>query len=154
MSDWIFHNKPVQKAPAGCVGFVYTITNTLTGQKYIGKKFVNSVRRKKVKGRKNRKVVVSESKWKNYYGSCDELLMDIELTGKDFFKREIVAFYSSKALVNYEEVALQMKCDVLRALSPTGDKAYYNMNIMGKFFPRNLKVKHDGTRKTNRTVEK
>ena len=35
---WLFENKQVDVLPEDCVGFVYLITNTITGRKYIGKK--------------------------------------------------------------------------------------------------------------------
>ena len=39
---WMFEGKPVKDIPEGYVGFVYEITNTTTGRKYIGKKWQNS----------------------------------------------------------------------------------------------------------------
>ena len=35
---WLYQNTPVETLPESCVGFVYLITNNLTGRKYIGKK--------------------------------------------------------------------------------------------------------------------
>ncbi len=35
---WLYESQPVDQLPKDCVGFVYQITNTLTGRKYIGKK--------------------------------------------------------------------------------------------------------------------
>ena len=35
---WIYQNTTVTELPVDCVGFVYLITNNLSGKKYIGKK--------------------------------------------------------------------------------------------------------------------
>ena len=35
---WLYQNTLVETLPKECVGFVYLITNNLTGRKYIGKK--------------------------------------------------------------------------------------------------------------------
>jgi len=35
---WLFENAPVEVLPEDCVGYVYLITNLVTGRKYIGKK--------------------------------------------------------------------------------------------------------------------
>ena len=66
-------------------GFVYIITNLQTGKKYIGRKYFTQ--RRKPRGGKRR--VTSESDWKKYYGSSDELKADVKRLGKSEFKREI-----------------------------------------------------------------
>lgn len=50
------------------VGFVYIITNTVSGKKYIGKKLF--------KHRRNKKLI--ESDWRKYYGSNEVLLEDVK----------------------------------------------------------------------------
>lgn len=35
---WLFQNTPVEELPEDCIGFVYLITNHISGRKYIGKK--------------------------------------------------------------------------------------------------------------------
>ena len=35
---WFFQGTEVTELPEECIGFVYLITNTLSGRKYIGKK--------------------------------------------------------------------------------------------------------------------
>ena len=35
---WIYQGNPVETLPEDCVGFVYIITNRISGRKYIGKK--------------------------------------------------------------------------------------------------------------------
>ena len=65
-------------------GYVYRITNIKSGKQYIGRKYF--YQKRKPKGGKRR--VTSESDWKRYYGSSDELKRDIKEIGKDFFRRE------------------------------------------------------------------
>ena len=35
---WLYEQQQISELPEDCVGFVYLITNKLTGRKYIGKK--------------------------------------------------------------------------------------------------------------------
>jgi len=36
--SWYYENQLIEELPETCVGFVYLITNNITGRKYIGKK--------------------------------------------------------------------------------------------------------------------
>lgn len=134
MRTWIYENKEVQEIPEGCFGFVYLITNKITGRKYIGKKQFNSYRSKKVKDKKRRKRYILESDWKDYWGSCEELLEDIKELGEDNFSREILRLCKTKRDLTYSEVELQIKADVLTALDEKGNRLYYNSNIMSRWF--------------------
>ena len=58
-------------------GFVYRITNLQSGKQYIGRKYFTQKR--KPRGGKRR--VTSESDWKRYYGSSNELSADRKLLG-------------------------------------------------------------------------
>ena len=71
----------------GFFGFVYRITNLQSGKQYIGRKYFTQ--RRKPRGGKRR--VTSESDWKKYYGSSDELKADRKLLGNGLFKREIIS---------------------------------------------------------------
>jgi ribosomal protein S8E len=135
MSEWLYKGTPVIDPPEKSVGFVYDITNNVTGRRYIGKKFLKSHRTKKVAGRKNRKHVIKESDWRIYFGSNEFLIEDVKTLGEDKFTREILAFYNMKKDITYSETEQQFKMDVLRAKLPNGKPAYYNRNILGKFFP-------------------
>ena len=56
-------------------GFVYIIINTLNKKKYIGRKYFYDVR--KVPKKRNKKR--TESNWKSYWGSSEELQKDVIL---------------------------------------------------------------------------
>lgn len=102
-------------------GFVYQITDTKTGKKYIGKKQRNKrIKRKPLKGKKRNRIDHIDSDWKIYTGSCNQLNEDIEKYGKEFFKFEILRFCNSKSELAYYEAKLQFEKDVLL------DEQYYN----------------------------
>ena len=51
---WIYKNKIFEEVPANAYGYVYLITNNLTGRKYIGKKLFWFRKTKVVKGKKKK----------------------------------------------------------------------------------------------------
>lgn len=110
-------------------GFVYRITELDTGKMYIGKKILWSKLRKKVKGRKNRKIVYKESDWKKYTGSSKQLNEAIAKNGKENYRFQIESLHKTKASMGYEEVRKQVLEDVLRATFDDGEKMYYNGQI-------------------------
>lgn len=115
--------------------FVYQIYNKATHKLYIGKKrfvFTRSVRRK---GRKNCIRRVKTSDWENYYGSCKELLNDIEKYGADKCSRLILKLCKTPAEASYYELKKQLEFDVL--LRP---QEYYN-NYVGARIHRNHLIK-------------
>ncbi len=120
---WTYNNKVVTEIPEGCYGFIYEIESLLSGRKYIGRKKFTSVRRVKVKNKKNRKVVTKESDWKTYTGSCDELNNEIKEHGSDKFKFKILAFAQTEGQLGYLEEAAHYKYNVLL------DPCYYNTAI-------------------------
>ena len=111
-------------------GFVYRITNTTTGKSYIGRKYF--VQKRKPKGGKRR--VTSESNWKQYYGSSEELKQDIRRDGKDSFRREILSLHSTVGRTNYEETKQLFLNEVLTKRLTDGSPAYYNSNILGRYY--------------------
>lgn len=115
-------------------GFVYLITNLTNNRKYIGKKQFSSRNRIKVKGRKNRKVVITESTWKDYTSSSEELNQDIIIQGKDKFRFEILKLCKTKRDLGYTEVKEQFDRNVLEAKLESGEREYYNRNIMSRWF--------------------
>ena len=111
-------------------GYVYCITNLQSGKKYIGRKYFWSKR--KPRGSKRR--VTSESDWKRYYGSSEELKADRRLLGNEYFKREILSTHSTKGKVNYEETKQLFLHNVLQETLDNGEPAYYNSNILGRYY--------------------
>ena len=111
-------------------GFVYLITNKSNGRKYIGRKYFWSFRKPKGKTRK----VKQESDWKKYYGSCPELKEDIKKYGKENFDREIISLHKTLGKVNYEETRQLFMNNVLIESLDTGEPAYYNSNVLGRYY--------------------
>ena len=114
-------------------GFVYRITNLESGKQYIGRKYFTS--RRKPRGGKRK--VTSESDWKKYYGSSDELKADVKRLGKSEFKREILSLHKTLGKVNYEETKQLFLNNVLMEALDDGSPAYYNSNILGRYMKKN-----------------
>ena len=118
--SWIYENTLVETLPETCVGFVYLITNNLTGRKYIGKKLAkfSKTTYKVVKlknGKKKRKKIKGkiDSDWQTYYGSSPELTKDVVALGIDNFSREILYYCNSKSECSYIEAREQFSRKVL-----------------------------------------
>lgn len=114
-------------------GFVYEITNTVTYKKYIGKKFFWTTKKlPPLKGKKRRRIKKTQSDWKKYWGSSNELLADIEELGIDKFSRSVIKLCNTKTECAYYELKEQMDRDVLLT------HEYYNGFVGGKINGRNL----------------
>jgi len=111
-------------------GYVYLIVNKTTGKKYIGRKYFTQCR--KPRGGKRR--VSSESDWKKYYGSSPELKQDIAKYGRNLFKREIISLHDTQGKVNFEETRQLFINNVLTEAGSDGEPAYYNSNILGRYY--------------------
>ncbi len=130
-NPWLYEGKPFTSDDIGdFFGFVYRITNIQNGKQYIGRKYFWSKR--KPRGGKRR--VTSESDWKKYYGSSDELKGDRKLLGNAAFKREILSTHLTKGKVNYEETKQLFLNNVLQETLDDGIPAYYNSNILGRYY--------------------
>jgi hypothetical protein len=120
--SWLYESNQIETLPEDCVGFVYLITNNITGRKYIGKKLAKFSRTtyKTVKlknGNKKKKKIRSkiDSDWQTYYGSNIELNKDIERLGAGNFTREILYYCKSKAECSYIEAREQFTHKVLES---------------------------------------
>ena len=140
--SWLFENKIIESLPEECVGFVYLITNNLTGRKYIGKKLAkfSKTTYKTVKlknGNKKRKKIKSkiDSDWQLYYGSNIELNEDITKLGNENFTREILYYCRSKAECSYIEAREQFRHRVLES------DDYYNGHIQVRVHGSHIKNK-------------
>jgi hypothetical protein len=111
-------------------GFVYHIRNNHNHRCYIGRKYLWQFRTPKGKSRK----VKSESDWKNYYGSCPELKEDIEKYGRENFSRTILSLHKTKGKTNFEETRQLFANNVLTEALDDGVPAYYNSNILSRYF--------------------
>ncbi len=129
-NPWIYKGNPFTSDDIGdYYGFVYRITNTTTQKSYIGRKYF--VQKRKPRGSKRR--VTSESDWKKYYGSSDDLKQDIRRDGKDSFRREIISLHTTLGKVNYEETRQLFLNNVLTEALDDGTPKYYNSNILGRY---------------------
>ena len=124
-NPWLYEGKPFTTDDIGdFFGFVYRITNLQSGKQYIGRKYFYQFRKPRGKSRK----VKSESDWKKYYGSSDELTADRKSIGNECFKREIMSLHTTKGWVNYEETRQLFLNNVL-----SENENYYNSNILGRY---------------------
>ena len=95
-------------------GFIYEITNKVTGKFYIGKKqCFRKITRKALKGKKRKRIDFVESDWKSYIGSSNDLQEDIKKYGKENFSFVILKPCGSKWELSYFEAKEQMARDVL-----------------------------------------
>ena len=130
LMTWHYQDTIIEELPEDCVGFVYLITNLISGRKYIGKKLAKfsktSYKVVKLKnGTKKKKKIRSkiDSDWREYYGSNMELNADVLKLGKENFKREVLYYCKSKAECSYIEAREQFTHKVLES------KDYYNGQI-------------------------
>lgn len=141
---WIYKDQKIQEKEElpnseFLFGFVYCIRNLITGKIYIGKKQLQSRIKKKLtlkelskdKRKKTYKYVTKESNWKDYNGSCDALLNDINVLGINNFKKEILELAYSKKYLGFAEIEHQIKNNVLKIDS-------YNDNILGTYFRKDM----------------
>lgn len=143
----------VSDMPENVFGFIYKITNGKTGQFYIGKKQVVSVRKRKFgkreiaaledKRMKKYEYVTKESDWKEYRSSNKVVKgwFDENETAlnegrnddiNDRLELRILRFCSNKKSLTYYELQEQFAHDVL------ADEDSLNDNLLGKFFRKDL----------------
>ena len=137
--------------PENTYGFIYEVTHTPTGKKYLGKKVLYFERNKKLgiralealrKERKAKgiggrvpakKKVITESDWESYYGSQKEILDLVKKEKQEDFKREILQFVPDKKQLTYYECKYLFINEVLETRNN-----YINDNILGKFYRKDF----------------
>jgi len=130
-NPWYYRGEPFLSEHIGnYYGFVYLIENKLNGRKYIGRKYLWQFRTPKGKKRK----VKSESNWKEYYGSCPELKEDVDKFGRENFSRTVLSLHYTKGKTNFEETRQLFVNGVLTESLDNGTPAYYNSNILNRYF--------------------
>jgi len=121
--NWIYQDKIfTENDIANNYGFVYSIENSLTNRKYIGKKLFWSAKTKQVNKKKKRYKAPSD--WQDYYGSNEVLKKDIAEYGKENFTRTILHLCKSKGECSYLEAKEQFVNGVIESAD------YYNTWIM------------------------
>jgi len=166
---WIYNDKRVANVgdlPDNAIGFIYQITNKDNGKHYIGMKELymwktcgkskfllakergDATRRYKNKSKSKPGAPVwvhqvrGERDWLTYNGSNAELLEDIK-NGANLSK-EIWETAECKKKLTFLELEALIKMDVLRDA-----KNYYNSNILGKFFPRDITCQYGSEEDTS-----
>jgi hypothetical protein len=142
LMTWTYEELLVESLPEDCVGFVYNITNLISGKQYIGKKLSKFSRTtyKMVtlkNGTKKKKKIKKQidSDWLDYYGSSDILNKDVDSLGKESFRREILYYCKSKAECSYIEAREQFSKRVLES------DDYYNRQISVRVHGSHIKGK-------------
>ena len=158
LPTWTYQGRvfyDISDFPKDTYGFIYEVYHKPTGQKYIGKKVLFFERNKKLGKRalealrEERKAkgiggrvplkqkVVTESDWKDYYGSHPTILKYVKESvdlRKDF-ERKILDLVPNKKLLTYYECKHLFINNVLETYS----HQYINDNILGKFYRKDFK---------------
>ena len=141
----------ISDMPVNTYGFIYEVLHKPTGRKYIGKKvlfFERNVKigkreaealreERKAKGIGGRvplkQKVITESDWKDYYGSHKDILKEVKDKKQYEFERKILTFVPNKKLLTYYECKYLFIKEVLEERNN-----YINDNILGKFYKKDL----------------
>lgn len=143
LNQWLYKDEPVDEPPENAIGFIYLITNKLTGRKYVGKKkfFTTLTKYKMVtlkNGTKKKKKIKTEteSDWKEYYGSNLELQKDVETNGPEHFTREILRFCTTLGEMSYCET---YEIFVRHAVAlPTYYNTWVSVRVRQDHLPKNF----------------
>lgn len=157
LPTWTFQGRLITQItdmPEGTYGFIYETLHKPSGLKYIGKKVLYFERNKRLGKkalealREERKAkgiggrvplkqkVVTESDWKDYYGSHPKI-KELVKESKDLradFERRILDFVPNKKLLTYFECKHLFINEVLETFS----HQYINDNVLGKFYRKDF----------------
>ena len=152
--QWTYNGQiitEIDDMPEGTYGFIYKVVHIPSQKKYIGKKVLYFERNKRLgkralealreerakKGIKGRvplkQKVITESDWKDYYGSHLEIKRLLEKDGPMTFQKQILSYVKSKKELTYYECKELFINEVLER-----DNQYINDNILGKFFRKDF----------------
>lgn len=109
--SWFYNGQVFDKPSENNFGFVYLITNKVSGKMYVGKKLFWHKKIKTIKGKRKR--YLAESDWMSYYGSSKQLQEDLKSLGEDNFNRTILHLCDSKGQCSYLEAKEQFDRNVL-----------------------------------------
>ena len=141
----------ISDMPEGTYGFIYETKHIPSGKKYLGKKVLFFERNKRLgkralealkeerakKGIKGRvplkQKVITESDWKDYYGSHKDILKLVKEGTKKDFCRKILCYVPIKKLLTYFECKYLFINEVLEY-----SEEYINDNILGKFYRKDF----------------
>lgn len=116
-------------------GFIYQITNLISGKRYVGRKYFFHTHAKKQKKPTGRVAVkVFESNWKAYTSSSRNVNHDIRALGAENFRFEILECLKSRRALIEREVDLMLELDVMNARLQDGEYAFYNETINAKTY--------------------
>jgi hypothetical protein len=135
-NPWYYEGEIFDPSPEDIdqyAGFVYLIHNHNNDKMYIGKKFFWSIKKlPPLKGKNRRRIKKVQSDWKQYWGSSNKLLSDIEQQGLDNMERHVLLLCKSKTECAYFELKEQMDRNVLLSHN------YYNEFIGGRINGKNI----------------
>lgn len=132
------HWKGQAADPANYFGFIYMITHTPTGRKYIGKKQYYNAKKppgcsRRVSDRTSKEwkeKCWGPSNWKEYKGSSPSLKKFMEsLNDEAQFTYEILIQCRSKAILHYTECRMLFYHDVMQSKFEDGTFKYFNNSI-------------------------
>lgn len=113
--------------PKKYFGFIYTVTNLVSGRKYLGKKQYWVYKKRKP---------FKENNWHYYTSSSKELNEDIKALGKQNFEFKIIKNCTTRGGLTYIEANQQHKKDVLTAPHQDG-RLWYNKQIAAiRYIPK------------------
>lgn len=137
--NWRYCTRDFTVPPKGFIGFTYLIEFE-DGKRYIGKKNFFSKRKRnfgkkeiaalKDKRLKKYEYVIKESNWKEYVSSNKEVIDRIK--NGDKYTKHIVDFGRTNKHLSYLETDALFRNHVL------WDSSYYNDNIAGKFYTKDI----------------
>ena len=138
MSKWLIMKIPgttkVQLSLLTILAISSVTSTSLLISQQVKSTSVESILCRSVNLREAREELLLSQIGRRYYGSCPELKEDIKLLGKPSFSREILSLHTTKGRTNYEETRQLFLHDVLTKTLTDGTPAFYNSNILGRYY--------------------